>query len=262
MLEKIEERKKIADVLDPDNSIFSNMDYDFEFIDSSQLDVLFIVTHGQRTVAPLLNYYIKDGVISQENLKVIANTKLSYNKNSWDRLKETIKTEYDIIHNFSDQVKEEVDIQSDVSETRQSTTTDTGTKTDTQTDNLTKSETRNLKTTSTNDSTESIQGFNSSSFTNKDKDVSTGNSTDTGTVSIGKTGTQTIETSNNLSTNQDVSNSTDSTTVKGRTMSRIGNIGNITTQQMLREEIELWKWKFINRVLDDTKELCGLSIYL
>ena len=45
-------------------------------------------------------------------------------------------------------------------------------------------------------------------------------------------------------------------------MSRIGNIGNITTQQMLNQEIELWKWNFINQVLEDVKQLTTLQIYI
>jgi hypothetical protein len=41
-----------------------------------------------------------------------------------------------------------------------------------------------------------------------------------------------------------------------------GNIGNLTSQKMLNEEIELWKWNYINDILEDARQFLTLSVYI
>ena len=48
---------------------------------------------------------------------------------------------------------------------------------------------------------------------------------------------------------------------RNREFSHLGNIGNQTTQQLIREEIELWRWNYINMVLSDVKDFLTLPIY-
>lgn len=310
MLEVKQERKRINDVIAPINGLFSHMDYDFEFVNSSQLDTLFFISQGERAVAPLINFYIRDGTIPESSLTEISSTILSYYKDKWDRLKELLKIEYDPIHNFSDEITESIeDItqeKDDKSVTLEKKGTSTNERTnditDTTTNNLeekltndlTKTETNNLKTTDTKNLTNTtqgtvenqIQGFNSTSYVNSDKDVQSGTQTESGTDTIDKTGTvSTTDTgtstkantgtsalkktgtiidllTNDLNDKTTLSNTSDNTYTRKRTMSRIGNIGNITTQQMLNQEIELWKWNFINQVLEDVKQLTTLQIYI
>lgn len=45
------------------------------------------------------------------------------------------------------------------------------------------------------------------------------------------------------------------------TRSRTGNIGVTTTQQMITQEIELWKWNFFFRVFEDVDRFLVLSVY-
>ena len=310
MLEVKQERKRINDVIAPINGLFSHMDYDFEFVNSSQLDTLLFISQGERAVAPLINFYIRDGTIPESSLTEISSTILSYYKDKWDRLKELLKIEYDPIHNFSDEITESIeDItqeKDDKSVTLEKKGTSTNERTnditDTTTNNLeekltndlTKTETNNLKTTDTKNLTNTtqgtvenqIQGFNSTSYVNSDKDVQSGTQTESGTDTIDKTGTvSTTDTgtstkantgtsalkktgtiidllTNDLNDKTTLSNTSDNTYTRKRTMSRIGNIGNITTQQMLNQEIELWKWNFINQVLEDVKQLTTLQIYI
>ena len=47
-----------------------------------------------------------------------------------------------------------------------------------------------------------------------------------------------------------------------RSYNRIGNIGNIPTQQLFREEIELWKWNLLTQIIDDVKDYITVPIYL
>lgn len=42
---------------------------------------------------------------------------------------------------------------------------------------------------------------------------------------------------------------------------RFGNIGVTTTQQMLQQEIELWKWNFFHSVFDDVDRYLVLSVF-
>lgn len=41
-----------------------------------------------------------------------------------------------------------------------------------------------------------------------------------------------------------------------------GNIGNITPQQLIRQEIELWRWNFIDEVMSDIKSMITIPIYI
>ena len=267
MLMKKERVPKVSEVLNPLSAIFQRMDYDFEFIEKKYLDLLFVTSYGDRTIAPLFKYFVeydfeKDKyLISDENLQEISNVVLSFYKINWDKIKEVVKTQYDPIHNFSDEVTEKI---SDVDKKEldgTNSTTDTGTLTKQRTDDLNSSETRNLSGSQTDDTTYQMQGFNSSSFQNKDKDNLSRQTTDTGTVSVSNTGTQENIESRDLSVTETTSSIEDFTHERDRTVSRIGNIGNITTQKMLHEEIELWKWNFIESILKDAKDMLTLAVY-
>lgn len=58
--------------------------------------------------------------------------------------------------------------------------------------------------------------------------------------------------------------STDNTSERQRSRdaTHLGNIGNLTTQQLLREEIELWRWNFIEQILSDAKDLITIPVYM
>lgn len=46
-----------------------------------------------------------------------------------------------------------------------------------------------------------------------------------------------------------------------RSYSHKGNIGNFTPQQLIKQEIELWRWNFIDEVLNDVKDFISIPIY-
>lgn len=68
----------------------------------------------------------------------------------------------------------------------------------------------------------------------------------TGTVTRANTGTQKNEGSG----------------LRDRHGKHYGNIGNLTSQKQILEEIELWKWSYINDILEDAKNLLCLPTYL
>lgn len=267
MLRKRERLPIVSEVLNPLSAIFQKMDYDFEFIDKKYLDLLFVTSYGERTVAPLFKYFLtydydKDKFnISEENLQEISNVILSFYKLNWDRIKEVARVEYDPIHNFSDELTETIKDVDDKSVITQDSTSDTGTGTKTRTDNLSSNETRNLSGSQHDDTTYQMQGFNSTSFQNKDKDTLTRSTTDSGTVNIANSGTQENKEERNFTSERDSAETTTDAYNRDRTVSRIGNIGNITTQKMLHEEIELWKWNFIEQILNDAKSMLTLAVY-
>lgn len=48
---------------------------------------------------------------------------------------------------------------------------------------------------------------------------------------------------------------------RARSYSHKGNIGNFTPQQLIKQEIELWRWNFIDEVLNDVKDFISIPIY-
>jgi len=46
-----------------------------------------------------------------------------------------------------------------------------------------------------------------------------------------------------------------------RDFTHLGNIGNISTQQLIDQEIKLWHWNFINQVLNDVKDFLTIPVY-
>lgn len=48
---------------------------------------------------------------------------------------------------------------------------------------------------------------------------------------------------------------------RARKYTHKGNIGNLTPQQLIHQEIELWRWSFIEEVLNDVKDFITIPIY-
>lgn len=80
------------------------------------------------------------------------------------------------------------------------------------------------------------------------------------TGTVGNVGADVTTGSNSRVTRDDLtSDGSESTNRSGR---HFGNIGNLTSQKQLKEEIELWKWNFVNEILEDAKQLLCLEVYL
>ena len=104
-------------------------------------------------------------------------------------------------------------------------------------------------------------GYDEFSKSGKIKDAGT----DTGVLTTNNTGTQTnIGSDSTTGTN---SRALDSTVTKSdadhraRSGRHSGNIGNLTSQQMLKEEIELWKWNFLDTVFSQLDSLITCPLY-
>lgn len=262
---------QIKTVIPLSNSIFSHMDYDFEFITASQLDIMFGANYGERAISPVLDRLVSNhNSITEEELQEVANLVLSVHSKKWDRYKEIYKIEYDNIHNYLDEYTESVDITENEdgsnSSTVTSSNTDTTSSTDVRTDDLTKTGSTSSTSTETDSGKDSIFGFNSTVATdaNLNESSKSDESSDTSEVKESGTLTHDVETEKSMSGTKETTgtSSLESSTKKERTFIHKGNIGNLTTQELIRQDIKLWEWNFIDSVLSDVKDLLTLPIYL
>lgn len=132
--------------------------------------------------------------------------------------------------------------------------TSSGTDGNTRTNNLTDAETRNLA----NSNTRTFANTDTTTFNTTDQRTDNTTQTNTGTQST--TGSEATTGTNSRAT--DETETTSGTDHREREGKHFGNIGNLTSQKMLNEEIELWKWNYVRSILDDAINFLTLDIYL
>ena len=148
-----------------------------------------------------------------------------------------------------------------------------GSNSTTRTDNLSEAttdarsitENRNLTTTGSDNSQTGVYGFNSSSSVGEgtasgSNSVNEGGSittTHSGTLTTTNSGTQTNAGSNTYSE----TGGDDTTGERNREYTKTGNIGNISTQKLLKEELDLWRYNFILEIMRDVANFVSLPIY-
>lgn len=217
--------------------------------------------------------------------------------NTWKKLLATTVIAYNPIWNV-DAIETETFGKSTTNETAyDSQDKRTADLTDTRTPDLTTERTPDLTTERTPDlttertpdltnertpdltTTKSVQGFNSSTWAEAEKEVLTGTdtNTETGTDTTTETGTDTVTetgTDTTTETGTDTTTHTGTDTVdysgkdtvtsredSGLTTRRTGNIGVTTTQKMLQEEREIAEFSIINYITQSFKKRFCLLIY-
>ena len=120
--------------------------------------------------------------------------------------------------------------------------------------------------TKTNTGTQSTSGSDTGTVTTANTGTMQ-NVTD-GTVSSVRTNTGTVQTAqtdtlSGVDTTRDTGTSHDvESTGRDRSGRHFGNIGNLTSQKQIKEEIELWKWNYVNEILSDVSDFCCIPVYL
>lgn len=136
----------------------------------------------------------------------------------------------------------------------------------------------------TNTGTQGNSGTDTGTVTTANTGTQSTTTTDSGTVTTANTGTQSSsgtsgidETIRNTGTRTSVldeeqggrdvttnnlAHTNDYTENKDRSGVHRGNIGNLTSQKQIVEEINLWRWNYMKEILDDVKEFCTLPVYL
>ena len=219
---------------------------------------------GAKIISPLVDIILGD----DEKLSVADMTKLSdqlmsLNLKNWQKEYATLTAEYDPIKNY-DMTEEMSDDETVTEYGKTHTRTDNLSHSDTRTDNLTRTIDDDETTTPavTRTRQDATRAFNSSSDVNTDKvtESSSGTSTVAKDVTEHDTGTQT-NSGTNTGTQTDADTGSDTQT-RNYTLTRSGNIGVTTSQQMLQSERDLWIWNyFYNVVFPDVDKLLTIQTY-
>ena len=242
----------------------------------------YINRSGKKIVSPLIeNYTDNTDSLSSAEKSEIADIVYNIFGDKWNKLYELLSLEYNPIHNYDMTETEEIEGTNATETTRTGTDTTQGTGTDTITHTGTQatahtgtigvsSSESTQGTTNGNTSTE-IYGFNSSEGV-PDTDVGTSSG-----VTASKSGTETTthndtDTRTDNLTDTETRNTTDTTThnttdategenTTSRTLTRSGNIGVTTTQQMILSSIDLYQWNFFNQVFEDIDTILTIKTY-
>lgn len=216
------------------NGIFTflnNLDVPWKSLNIfKQLNLIYHGNHsGKKEVSPMLDSLILEESLTENDKTLIAMSIFSIFSVKWQKLYATLSLEYKPLENY------------DMQETEKTT----GNIENTDSVNGTINTSVNNEQNSSSNKTSSLYGFNSVTDVNSDKDNVTYDST------IKETGeTKEVREKTNMN------NSTED-----RTLTRHGNIGVTTSQQMLQSEIQLWQWTFFNDVFKDIDTILTIQTY-
>lgn len=232
--------------------------------DDNMADSLDLAYHGMRSgskpIGPLVALMLdSDGELSSTNRAKIAAMLWDIYGDKWTKLWATLSYQYDPISNY-DMTEIMTDDETVKEYGHTSTRTDdlshakTGTENRALTDNNTR--TNNL----TDGRTDTTYGFNSSDAVNS----AGATLTHTGTVADVGTGSDntTYNTTDRNTGTQDMEEGGSDTSTRNYTLTRSGNIGVTTTQQMIEQERNLLFYNyFYDTIFSDIDRYLVLSIY-
>lgn len=238
----------------------------------TNLDIAYLDGHsGERYCSNFINHRLGDSeVLSSDNRTLIANILWAMFGIQWARLWATMKpVDYDPLTNY----KMEETLEGTESSTRTPDLTkgDTGTVQTTghnkRTTNLTRKGTGTVNDngSATNTNQNGIWGFNSS--TSVPSDMSDGTSTNENTTTRDltetETGTDTTDRTNTDTYNRSYTETGTDTTAgtSSRNLTRTGNIGTNTFQNLLQQERNLWMYNFFEQVFKDVDSVLTIPIY-
>ena len=269
-------RAKIKECLPIVDGLWSKIDYQLPQIfdlTPSQLDVIFLSNWAERFTAPIINVVREtthDGeTLSSAELTKLADIIKGMYSHKWDKNFAVAVAEYDPLHNYYDELNEHVSYGEEKAGSKTSTTSDSNTRTDNLSEVKTDARqvlgTRNLANSGTDSSQEGVYAFNSStavgdrnsSGSNSGSETGTITTANSGSITTGNTGTQTNVGSNTYSE----SDGNETLGERFREYTKTGNIGNISTQKLMNEELDLWKYNFILEMMRDVVEFITLPFY-
>ena len=253
--------KRMIDLFaDPLNAIFKELDaqnapWHTEY-SSEPLDMIYFYHHSGDKIpgAMLRKLEGTDGLISAANLTKICSALLAMYGEKWAKIYAVLQQQYDPLSNY------------DMTESGLDTSRDSGTDTNTRSGSLDRSgaltRTGSEKDTGSNANNKTqtdngIYGFNSGSASPADTSTTKSDIDVTHTYTNVKDEDTRKETYNNI---KDELKHGKVNTLE-HTLSRSGNIGVTTSQQMLESEINLRAWLYFENVMQDIDKMLCLSIY-
>lgn len=238
----------------------------------TNLDIAYLDGHsGERYCSNFINHRLNDSdVLSSDNRTLIANILWAMFGIQWTRLWATMKpVDYDPLTNY--QMQETMEGTENSTRTPDLTKGDTGTVQtsgqDKRTPNLTRNGTGTVNDngSATNNNQNGIWGFNSS--TSVPSDMSDGRSTNENTTTRDltetETGTDTTDRTNTDTYNRSYTETGTDTTAgtSSRKLTRTGNIGTNTFQNLLQQERNIWMYDFFEQVFKDVDSVLTIPIY-
>lgn len=214
---------------------------------------------GDKIISPLVEKIKTGDTLTEPEKTLLATSILAVCGVNWGKQWETLLFEYDPIENYS--MREQLTDDKTVDEygktrTRTDNLQHTKTGTEQDTPNLKDTITPNLTTTDEN----VVHGFNSTDGVPSDEQTKRA----AGTSETARTGTDT-RTYN--TTDADTGTQTDNdggsdVRTRNYTLTRSGNIGVTTSQQMIESERALWMWNFFqNVVFPDIDRVLTIQVY-
>ena len=204
-------------------SVYSGADQDIEYIARS----------GNKFIAPLLSVFVADGSISPDNLSKLCDIIWGRFGKKWTNLWNTMQIEYDPLRLFHVKTTENI------------TRDNTGTVTDDR--NIVSNKTGSSDSVSSNTNIDNIYGYNSVNHSPSGDSVGS----DTGNVSYKDDGRVTDDNTRTLDTNE----------LMVRTNEREGNVGLVSAQSLIKQELEIKAYDLFKIVYKDLDSLLVLSIY-
>lgn len=230
---------------------------------------------GDKFISPLVRKMKSGDTLTTAEMKSLAGVIYTLYNDNWLKEWETMNLQYNPIENYNMVEKMSDDITTDEygrTHTRTDNTTHAKTGTETESRNLTDRNTPNVTELTTPNLTDtsnnSVYGFNSSnaSPTGTSTNAQTGTNTVTrsGSDTTTHTGSDTMThntTDRNTGTVTDADTGTDTHT-RNYKLTRSGNIGVTTSQQMIQAQRDLYMWNlFYNVVFPDIDRVIALSVY-
>lgn len=244
--------------------------------DSTLLDIEYLGRSGNKIITPLLDSMAElntDTKLTADQVTLLAKIIHAKFNNTWNKLYATTTVEYNPINNY-DMIETETTTDASTSDSTATSTTNNISTTDIidhvvdsgiqeSTDTLNKN---NTTKTSGSDNTSKF-GFNTATAvpTDSSNAQTSQESTDTSTDTNKQSNNSQSDTTSNNTTSADTKNtSTDNNKTNHdiqRKLTRSGNIGVTTTQQMLESERQLNTWIFFEHVYQDIDSILTTSTY-
>lgn len=242
-----------------------------EAMSGANLDLVYLEGHsGERYCSNFINRRLGNSyVLTSDNRTLIANILWAMFGIQWTRLWATMNPAYEPLSNY--QMEENVEGTESSTRTPDLTKGDTGTVQSTgqdkRTPNLTRKGTGTVKDdgTTSGNTQNNLWGFNSSTSIPSDMSDVTGTNENTTTRDLteNETGTDTTDKTNTDTYNRSYTETGTDTTagMSSRKLTRKGNIGTNTFQNLLQQERSLWMYNFFEQVFKDVDSVLTIPIY-
>lgn len=226
-------------------------------VDSVVLDTEYFGNiSGEKRPSPLVKKLLDTDnatVLSSERIEQLASVIYKLNAQRWAKLYDTLQFEYNPISNY-DMTETETHEGAHSDTTTHGgtqTTRNTGTQTDTRTGTVGTIDSSTAEGSGSGNTERGIYGFNSATSSGDSEDTTTTTSRTTASGNSTRTDNLTdARTDDFTQTRTDSLNDATSGTESGnRTLTRSGNIGVTTSQQMIESERELWLWNYFYSVI-------------